>query len=177
MAGAGPVIDLSSSPRRRSSRADRLLALAGALACLLALASAVRARQEAARARGALATVEAETERGEARLRALGPSRDGGEAERLASRLASNADAPLPRVLADLASLMPGDVRLQTLQVSYGEDVSVEAQVEARSVAAWDAFLDRLEASSRFRALAPGPEAREGELRVTLRMLYAPAAS
>jgi hypothetical protein len=169
-------MDLSTRPRPRTGRGDLLLAVVGALAFAWASVGAIRAREEAARARSALAAVESETSRGEARLRAIG-ARGGGEAERLALRVALNAEAPVPQVLADLTRLMPEEVRLRALQVSYGDEVSVEAQVEARSVAAWDAFLDRLATSKRFRGVASGPEAREGELRVTIRMLYGAEAS
>jgi len=88
-----------------------------------------------------------------------------------------NAMAPLPRVLADLTGLMPDDVRLRSLSVAYGDDVTLDASVEARSPEAWDAFLDRLAASRQFRALSPGPERREGEIRATLRMVYTGEAS
>jgi hypothetical protein len=169
-------MDLSTRPRRRSGRADRLSAIVGAIAFVWASSAAGRARDEAARAQAALAAVETESARAEARLRALGAGA-GAEAERLANRVALNAEAPLPRVLAELTDLMPEEVRLRALQVSYDDEVSVEAQVEARSVDAWDAFLDRLATSRRFRGIVPGPEARGGDLRVTIRMRYSPEAS
>lgn len=169
-------MDLSTHPRPRVARGDVLLAIVGAVAFLWAAGAAIRAREEAARARSALGAVESEATRNEARLRALG-ARGGSEAERLAQRVALNAEASVPRVLADLTALMPEEVRLRVLQVTYGEEVSVEAQVEARGVDAWDVFLDRLVASKRFKGITPGPEAREGELRVTIRMLYSGEAS
>lgn len=169
-------MDLSTRPRPRASRGDLLLAVAGGLALAWSVAGLLRAREEAARARVALASVEADTARAEARLGTL-TTRGGGEAERMANRVALNAEAPVPRVLADLTGLMPEHVRLRSLQVSYDDEVSLDAQVEARNVEAWDAFLDRLSESKRFRGVAPGPEAREGELRVTLRMLYTPEES
>ncbi len=169
-------MDLSSRPRTRPGHAEWWIAVVGVLALAWSGAGALRARAEAARARAALSVVEADSARGEARLRALG-TRAPGEAERLARRVALNAEAPVPNVLAELTGLMPQDVRLRSLQISYEDDVSLEAQVEARSVEAWDSFLDRLTASRRFRRIEPGPEAREGALLVSVRMLYDAEAS
>ena len=169
-------MDLSSRPHPRTGTADRAFL---AVACLLFLASAVGAASARDAANRALAAA-SETERvaaaAEDRIRSLSP-RGPGDAEALATRVALNAEAPLPRVLADLTGLMPDEVRLRSLSVAYGDEVTLDASVEARTPEAWDAFLDRLASSRRFHAVSPGPERREGEIRATLRMVYRGEAS
>jgi len=164
-------MDLSSRPRPRSGVADRIfLAIAG-VAFLASGATAVRTRAAASRAQEAVAEAERASAAAEERIRSLTP-RGEGDAERLATRVVLNAEAPLPRVLADLTALMPDDVRLRSLNVAYGDAVTLDASVEARTPEAWDIFLDRLAASKRFDTLSPGPERRAGEIRATLRMRY-----
>jgi Tfp pilus assembly protein PilN len=169
-------MDLQTQPRPRSRPVDRVLCAASAAVLLAACVGAWRARGEVASARASLAAVQAELRQGDGLLRSL-EGRGVGEADRLARRVALNAEAPLTRILADLTRLMPEDVRLRSLDVRYADDVSVAAQVEARSVAAWDAFLERLAASGRFARVVPGPETRDGELRVEVRMLFVAGAS
>jgi hypothetical protein len=169
-------MDLSSRPRQRTRAVDRVfLAVAGAVFVGAAL-NAVRARDAASQAQRAASEAERVSSAAEERIRSLLP-RGPGEAERLAARVELNAIAPLPRVLADLTGLLPDDVRLRSLNVAYGDDVTLEAAVEARTLEAWDVFLDRLAASRRFESLSPGPERREGEIRATLRMVYRGEAS
>src|SRR5262245_54457692 len=169
-------MDLSSRPRPRVRVADRVFLAVSCAAFLASAAAAAKARDAALQARGAASEAERAAATAEARLRALMP-RGPGDAERLAARVELNAEAPLPRVLADLTGLMPDDVRLRSLIVTYGDAVALDAAVEARTPAAWDVFLDRLAASRRFDALSPGPERREGEIRATLRMVYLGGAS
>ncbi len=168
-------MDLQTRPRPRAGYADRLLAIVGAAAFVAASLGALRARAHAAEARATLLAVEQDSRRSEQRIRAAGTP--AGEAERLAHRVALNAEAPVPQVLSELTSLMPQDLRLRSLLVSYGDEVSLVAEVEAKSASAWDVFLDRLATSRRFARIAPGPEAREGELRSSVRMVYRTEAS
>lgn len=169
-------MDLQTQRRPRSGPVERVLFAASAAVLLAACAGAWRARADVAAARTSLAAVEAELRRGEGLLRSL-DGRSAGEADRLARRVALNAEAPVPRILAELTRLMPADVRLRALDIRYADDANVAAQVEARSVAAWDAFLERLVASERFARVQPGPESRDGELRVEVRMVFVPGAS
>jgi hypothetical protein len=85
-----------------------------------------------------------------------------------------SADAPPPRVLADLAAVMPGDVRLESLALTYGQTVALEMQVVARAAPAYDAFLQRLEGSPVFGDVTPGDESRGDEVRGSLRVTYRP---
>jgi hypothetical protein len=166
-------MDFSTRPRPRATGLDRLLAIVGAGALAASLLGAYRARADAEEARLSLAAVQQDTRRAEERIQGGGRA---SEAERLGLRAALNAEAPVARVLAELTSLMPEDVRLRSLEVTYDAEVGLVAQVEARSVSAWDAFLDRLAASKRFARVEPGPEARQGELRVSVRMVYRAAS-
>ncbi|HJS57470.1 MAG TPA: hypothetical protein VKA01_05140 [Vicinamibacteria bacterium] len=169
-------MDLSSRQRPKTGVADRVFLAVSCAAFLTSAIAAARARDAASQAQAAAAEAQRASEATEERIRSLTP-RGPGDAERLATRVELNAEAPLPRVLTDLTGLMPDDVRLRSLNVSYGDDVTLDASVEARSPEAWDVFLDRLAASTRFRALSPGPERREGEIRATLRMIYIAEAS
>ncbi len=169
-------MDLQTQPRPRSGPADRWLFAVATLVLLVACAGAWRARAEAAAARASLALVDAERRQGDDLLRSL-EGRGAGEAGRLAGRVALNAEAPLHRILAELTRLMPEDVRLRSLDVRYAEEANVAAQVEARSVAAWDALLEGLVASKWFGSVAPGPELREGEMRGEVRMVFRGAGS
>jgi hypothetical protein len=67
--------------------------------------------------------------------------------------------------VAGLASVLPVDVRIDRLAIDYARDVALELQVEARSAAAWDRLLERMERSPEFAEVTPGPEAREAEVR------------
>jgi len=167
-------MDLQSRPRPQAGFFDRLLAIVGLAAFVVAGLLALRARAHAAEAREAVLAVEQDKRRSEERIRAAGAP--AGEAERLAHRVALNAEAPVPRVLAELTRLMPEDVRLRSLSVRYADEVSLVAQVEAKGASAWDVFLDRLAASPHFARITPGPETRDGELRSSLRMVFRPEA-
>ncbi|HET7295005.1 MAG TPA: hypothetical protein VFM88_21480 [Vicinamibacteria bacterium] len=164
-------MDLSSHPRPRAGTADRVFLATSCLVFLAAALGAVSARDAANRAQAAASEAERMAAAAEDRIRSLSP-RGPSVADALATRVALNAEAPLPRVLADLTALMPDAVRLRSLSVEYGDEVTLDAAVEARTPEAWDAFLDRLASSRRFQAVTPGPERREGEIRASLRMVY-----
>lgn len=169
-------MDLSSHPRPRTGLADRAFLAVAASAFLASALGAASAREAAGRAQAAASEAERAAVATEARIRALAPG-GASEAERLAARVELNTTSPLPRVLVDLTDLMPDDVRLRSLSVVYGDDVTLEASVEARTPEAWDVFLDRVAGSKRFHAVSPGPERREGEIHATLRMVYRGDAS
>ncbi len=71
--------------------------------------------------------------------------------------------------MATLASVLPDDVRVARMIVTYEDVVSLDLQLVARDAAAWDEALARLAAADDLEHVVPGPERREGELRTTVR--------
>ena len=146
------------------------LLVAGALAVLAASYQALDARAEASAAAARLAEVSREVAVLSSRkaalvARALVP---GGEP--LAAAEASPA-----RIVADLAALLPPDVRLDRLAIDYQAGGALELLVVARNAAAWDLLLERLERSPRIHEVAPGPEARASEVRNLVRARWSAA--
>jgi hypothetical protein len=155
------------STARRSPRvpAWQWLALgACALVALGAVAEAIATREQARAAARRLAEVSRETSATAARRAAL-------EARQRAATGAALAaeDAPPSRVVADVAQLLPGDVRLDRLSIDYRHGGELELLVVARDAAAWDLLLQRMENAARLRDVEPGPEARAGEVRSLVR--------
>lgn len=145
-----------------------------ALAALLFVASAVSASRAWSEARASetyLEGLRAALQQDRARLRALQAQRGAG-GSLLTSRLVLTAEAPPARVLTELAELLPPDVRLDSLALSYGAKLEIEAQTVARRPPAYDLFLERLSGSPLFGEIQPGSESREGEMRGTLRFTY-----
>ncbi len=136
---------------------------------VLALAGggAWRARQEARQARARLTDVRREVDAASARLGAL-EARSRGTTRPLPA-----AEAPPSRIVADVASVLPGDARLERLSIDYERGGTLEMQVVARDAASWDRLLDRLGRASWLRDLEPGPEAREAEVRSLVRARWA----
>jgi hypothetical protein len=81
-------------------------------------------------------------------------------------------EAPPPRVVADLAELLPPEVRLEELSLKYGRSLEVDMRVSARRAAAYDLFLERLGASPRFGEVTPGDENRAGEVKAQVHAAY-----
>jgi hypothetical protein len=79
-------------------------------------------------------------------------------------------------VIADIAALVPPDVRLGAVGFNYGGSLTLDITVVARRASDYDLFLERLASSPRFTAVTPGEEDREGELRANVRATYQPAA-
>ena len=151
--------DFATAPRshRRPSGAAVML-VAASLVLLFSAFAAWRARSEAAFAVERVAAVRGEIDRAATRLRA---------AQRPEAR---DADRPAPsRILAAIARVLPGDVRLLHLAIDYTRGAALELQVEARDAAAWDRLLARLERSADFADVEPGPERREAEVRSVVR--------
>ena len=169
MAGGPAVVtrqpDFATSARSRHAAGWGTIALAaGVLALALTAFGAWRAREEARAAQGRLAEVRREVDVAAARLRALDAS------SRLEGmQLLSAAEAPPARIVADVASALPSDVRLDRLVVDYTRGGDVEMLVVARDALAWDRLLERMERSPAFREIVPGPEAREAEVRSLVR--------
>ena len=144
--------------------------LAGALAFGVAAQQALAARAELGQAQARVAEARRDTRTLEERLKRT--SGRPGDGEAVIGRALAAREAPPSSVLRDLVALMPPGVRFDNLQLTYGREVAVEAHVVARRVADYDAFLERLAASTRFGSVAPGPETREAELRATVRAVY-----
>ena len=70
--------------------------------------------------------------------------------------------------------LMPGDVRLEAVSLSYGEPLGLQIDVSARAATSYDLFLDRLQRSPLFADVLSGEENRDGELRTSIQMTYRP---
>lgn len=175
MAGSGFVVtrpDFSTRGRRPEVRAaDAVLLGAAALALALALASAAGAWGDLRRASADLRRTREETEAAAARARAAG-DRKGGDAL-LSARAFLTAEAPPPRVLAELEALLPGDVRLLTLDLDYSERLELGMQLAAREPASYDRFLQGLQQSPLFTDVRPGEELRERGVRAQVRAAWA----
>jgi len=166
-----PPRDFSTRPRPgRFSRAQRALLLGGTAAFLLAAWTVGDDWGELRAARARLAQARAEAEAVRTRVREL--QGRGGPEQTLARQAVLTADAAPPRVLAELAQLLPGDVRLEAVSLSYGEQVEVELRVAARHPGSFDLFLDRLQRSPAFAEALPGDEDRRGDMRATIRARY-----
>jgi len=144
--------------------------LVSALVFGLAAQQACAARAAQDRARSRVAEARGDVTALRERLRRL-EARSGADDAAIGRALAAAA-APPPRVLADVVALLPGDVRLDGLSLSYGERIELDLQVVARRARDYDLFLERLTASPRFEAVLPGPERREGEVRANVRAAY-----
>src|SRR5439155_544823 len=77
-------------------------------------------------------------------------------AQAIAYQALLTAEAPPPRVLVDLVALMPGDVRLDAVSMSYGEPLGLKVDVVARTASSYDLFLDRLQRSPLFAGVRLG---------------------
>jgi hypothetical protein len=164
--------DFSTRPRpRRIAARDLGLLAVALLAVALASHAVFRARTVLADARARTEEVRREIEADRDRVRALESRRGPGS---LALQALMTSEAPPPRVVADLAALLPDDVRLEGLALSYADGLGLELQVSARRARAYDLFLDRLAQSPRIAALAPGAESRDGEVRASVRARYQP---
>ena len=122
------------------------------------------------RARQHVADVRRDTQAAQARLKTM-EARSAPTAA-LATQALLSADAAPPRVLADLAALMPPDVKLDSLSLTYGEGIGLTMRVSARSGGAYEAFLQRLEGSPSFDEVVPGEETREGGVSASIDVRY-----
>ena len=165
--------DFSTRPRRRSARPlDLALLAVGATALLLSAYATVNAGNGRQRARARVEDTRRELQAAQSRVRELEAQRE--PAQAVAYQALLTAEAPPPSVLADLVALMPGDVRLDAVSLSYGEPLGVRVDVVARNAPVYDLFLDRLQRSPRFADVLPGDENRDGELRTSIQMTYRP---
>jgi Tfp pilus assembly protein PilN len=167
-----PPRDFSTRPSaRRLSRAARALLFGGIAAFLLAAWATGDAWGEHRAASARLAQAHAETEAVRARIREL-QNRRGGPEQAMAVQAVLTSDASPPRVLAELAELLPGDVRLEAVSLAYGEQVELDLRVAARHPASFDLLLESLQRSPSFSQVLPGDEDRRGDMRATVRARY-----
>jgi hypothetical protein len=159
--------DFRTGVSRATPIAGRLEIGLGALVLVAAIAACASSWSQRAQARAELAGAQAEAEQSRTRL------------TRLRDRAATAVDpvvlavsSPPGRIVADLAAILPPDVRLEQVGVRYAGGVLLELQVIARTPEAYDAFLDRLVGSPRFTSVLPGDEARSSELRASVRARY-----
>jgi hypothetical protein len=159
------VRDFSTRPVLRSGLLDRVLLALAAVGLALVAGTTLLTRQTLAETRKAL-----DDRRRDPAMRRT-PAR--GDSQRvLASQALATSEAPPGRILAELDSLMPADVRLNGATLIYGEGVMVELVVVARETAAYDRFLQRLASSRRFSDILPGAESRAGAVTAPIRMRY-----
>jgi hypothetical protein len=169
-----PARDFSTRPRRRPlTRGEAGWLAVGLLACAGAAWSAgdAWAEHRAASARAAQARADTDALRG--RLGAL--QKGGGPDAGLGAQAALTGQAPPERVIAEIAGLLPADVRLESVVMSYGGQLQLELRVAARRPASFDAFLERLQRSPLFAEVLPGDEDRTGDMRAMIRARYVPA--
>jgi Tfp pilus assembly protein PilN len=153
--------DFSSRPRRRPPQpVDLGLIGIGVLTLIFAGYATGTSWADFKRARQHVADVRRDTEAAQARLKTM-EARSAPTAA-LATQALLSADAAPPRVLADLAALMPPDVKLDTLNLTYGEGIGMSMHVSAKGTGAYEAFLQRLESSPLFEEVVPGEETRDG---------------
>jgi len=156
--------DFSTAPRPSRVPAFESVAVAvGLVALILSGGAAWRARDDARAARVRLDAVRREVDAASARLRDLDVGARSGRPELAA------VDAEPARIVADVASVLPGDARLERLSIDYTHGGAVELEVVARDASAWDRLLERLERAPQFREVEPGPEARDAEVRSLVR--------
>lgn len=154
----------------RPSRSGLAWTLAGALALGVAAQQALAARAELRHAEALV--VEARRDASALQERVKRATRRTGADQAALARALAATESPPAQVLRDLVGLMPPGVRFEGLELTYGPEVLLVAQVVARRVADYDDFLDRLAGSSRFESVEPGPETRAAELRATVRAAY-----
>jgi len=162
--------DFSTRPVRGASFRERAFLGLAAAAVAVSAALAFQAKRDLGEAQAAV-----EAARRDPALRRAPALRDA--AGTLAAQALATSEAPPARILADLAALMPGDVRLNAATLVYGETVLLELNVAAREDAAYDRFLENLTASPRFGDILPGAESRGGTVTAPLRLRYRPGGA
>jgi len=161
--------DFRSAPRAAGTGWASALVVAGVLAAGVASYQALGAREEAREAGARLAEATREVAALKTRHAALEARAAAGGQALLA------VDAPPSRIVADVATLLPPDVRLERLAIDYQRGGTLEMLVVARDAAAWDLLLERLERAPRIREVEPGPEARAAEVRSVVRARWSAA--
>ena len=165
--------DFSTRPRARRPPAWELALVAGGLlAAALGARAVVGTRAEGSAVRARLAEVRSEIEGARRRVSDLERRSSDG----VTGQVWLTAEAPPPRVVAQVSDLLPPDVRLDALSLTYGRSLEVEMRVVARTPGAYDRLLQRLEASPRLKDLVLGAESREGRVETTVRATFVPGS-
>jgi hypothetical protein len=165
------VRDFSSQPRhRRATTGEKVIVGLAAAVLAGSAVMAAGARQDAAQVRARLEQARGESQAALARAKEFEARQD--PSRLLASQALLTAEAPPSRIVSELSRVMPGDVRLEGLQLAYGSKLQLEMRVSARNAASYDMFLDRLERSPSFTEVLPGDENRQGELRAVVRAVW-----
>ena len=157
-----------ATPRLGAS--DLALLATGVLAAALCARAVVSGRAEVGAARARLADVRRDVD--DTRRRTLVLEKRMGDG--VTGQAWLTAEAPPSRVLAELGEVLPPDVRLDGLSLTYGRRLEVEMRVVARSPRAYDRLLERLQASPRLKDLVLGAENREGEVQTTVHASFEP---
>jgi Tfp pilus assembly protein PilN len=165
------LTDFSAHPRRRWRNADIAFVSAAALCLVLAAVDAARWSADSRLRSAEVGRVLSEAESATAKARQLDKRGSAADAT-LGAQVQATAAAPPQRIVAELADLLPPDVKLQSLQLEYRDRVLLDLRVAARRAEAYDAFLQHLAQSPRFEDVVPGAESREGELLASVRMTY-----
>lgn len=165
------MMDFSTRPRRRLRAADVALLGAGVLAAGFAAHAVWSASSELRYRRSEVEALHREAAAAAEKVRVLQSSRPSG-GDTLISQAEFTVAAPPPRVVADLSALLPPNVRLLSLTLTYRDRLEVDARVSARKAEAYDELLTRLGKSPLFEDVVPGPESRDDELLASVRMLY-----
>jgi hypothetical protein len=160
----------SRARRRRAAPAELGLVGIGLLTLIVAGYATGTSWADLKRARQHVVDLRRESEAAQARLRTL-ESRSAPTAALATQALLSEEAAP-PRVMADLSSLMPPDVKLESMGLVYGESLVIQMQVSAKSAGSYDAFLQRLEGSPLFDDVVPGEETRDGGVTASITARY-----
>ena len=124
--------DFSSRPRRRPPQpVDLGLIGIGVLTLIFAGYATGTSWADFKRARQHVADVRRDTQAAQARLKTM-EARSAPTAA-LATQALLSTDAAPPRVLAELAALMPPDLKLDSLSLSYGEGIGMSMHVSAKN--------------------------------------------
>ncbi len=162
--------DFSTVPRRRRPAVDFALVAASLALALLSARAALSAyaQREAARAR--VAEVKREIDAVHTRLKTL--EARGGSGEGPLGQALLTTEAPAVSVLVAVAGVLPPDVRLDRMTLTYGRELALDMGIVARDPRAFDRLLERLHSFPLLRDVRPGAENREGEVRTTVRATW-----
>jgi hypothetical protein len=160
----------------RARASERLAVGAAGLALVLSAAGALQAVRSRDAARVRLDAVRGKARALEQEARRLDQAA-GRDARDLQERAALTVGAAPAGVISHLADTLPPDVRIARLDMVYGQALTLDLRVEARSPQAYDRFLGALAGSGRLRDIETGPEAREGEVVASVRAIYRPGGA
>lgn len=165
------VRDFSSRPRRRRPQpVDVGLLGVGLLTLVFASYATGTSWAEFKRAREHVTEVRRDTQAAQAQLKTL--EQRAAPTAALGTLALLSTEAPPPRVLAELSALMPPDVKLESIALTYGDGIALQMQVSAKAGGAYEAFLQRLEGSPLFDDVVPGEETRDGGVSASIQLRY-----